>query len=530
MSVVVSNIKTALNQPVEDAITLGRKVLGLSESSIIESHIIKTSLDARRRDNIHFIHSVAYRLSCKEQELVDRLAEKNVTFREETDLTIQLGKKTLKNRPIIAGFGPAGMFAAYLLAQYGYRPLVLERGSDMDSRVEAVNRFWKKGELNPASNVQFGEGGAGTFSDGKLTTRIHDPRCDYVLKKLASLGAPQEICWKAKPHIGTDRLRDVVKNLRSEVIRLGGEVRFGQTLEGITYQSGRLQSISVGGTELPAQVLVLAIGHSARDTFEMLLYQGIAMEAKAFSVGVRIEHLQTEIDRMLYGRLAGHPALPKGEYQLSYRQGERGVYTFCMCPGGLVVPSASEEGTVVTNGMSEYARDRKNANSAVVVSVGPDDFGRLPMDGILFQHQLEQRAFLAGGSNYSAPAQTVGRFLNKQGGVSLGQVQPSYALGISETNFWNLLPTQVNDMLEKGLNQFNRKMCGFAAEDVLLTGVETRTSSPVRIIRNDSFESISVSGIYPCGEGAGYAGGIMSAAVDGIRVAQAIMQRYAPLH
>ena len=349
-----------------------------------------------------------------------------------------------------------------------------------------------------------------------------------MLREFVRFGAPAEILYRAKPHIGTDRLREVVKNLRAEICSLGGEVRFDTALTDLVVTGGRLRGARTSAGEIPADVLLLAAGHSARDTFEMLLRRGFAMEAKPFSVGVRIEHLQAEIDRGLYGEHAGHPALPPGEYQLSHRVGERGVYTFCMCPGGVVVPAASEEGMTVTNGMSYHARDGKNANAAVAVSVTPADYGGGPLGGAAFQRELERRAYAAGGGGYRAPAQDIGHFFAGKAGLDAARVRPTYARGVTPCDFHELLPGFVSSMLETGLRAFGKKLPGFDAPGALLTGVETRTSSPVRILRGEDYQAPGAGGVYPCAEGAGYAGGIMSAAVDGIRAALAVMAEYRP--
>ncbi len=529
MSILIHSISTSIQEDSQEAVKKAISLLGISEDSVQSAHIVKTSLDARKRTDVHFVHSVSVTLESGEQETVNRFSGTQVSLQTEQPLEIVTGSKMLEHRPIIVGFGPAGMFAGLLLARQGYRPLILERGSEIDQRVADVEQFWKTGTLNPQSNVQFGEGGAGTFSDGKLTTRIGDSKCGWILKEFAGFGAPEEILYKAKPHIGTDRLREVVKNIRKEIIALGGEVRFDTMITDLEIKSGKLTAAVTASETIPAEVLILATGHSARDTFEMLLRRGITMEAKPFSVGLRMEHLQAEIDRGLYGELAGHPALPIGEYQLSHRVGERGVYTFCMCPGGVVVPSASEQEMVVTNGMSCYARDGVNANAAVAVSVSPSDFGSSPLDGMQFQRRLERLAWQAGGKSYQAPAQDVGHFLDGKPGLTLGKVRPTYHLGVQPCDFNTMLPDFVAKTLKAGLLSFDRKLNGFAARDTLLTGVETRTSSPVRILRGENMQSLAASGLYPCAEGAGYAGGIISAAVDGIRSAIAVMAEYHPI-
>lgn len=524
MAILVSNITGGLEESPDQILDRGQKALGLPASRIRRRWIAKRSLDARKRDQIIFLYTVGL-----EVEGEDRVAlGPNMKLHRREELLFTPGSAALEARPIIAGFGPGGMFCALALAQMGYRPIVLERGQEVERRTAAVERFFAGGPLLDHSNIQFGEGGAGTFSDGKLTTRIHDPRCSYVLEQLVAFGAPEEILWEARPHIGTDLLRQVVRRLREQVIALGGEVRFETPLEAVQLNQGRLHSVVAGGEELPAQALVLAVGHSARDTFQMLHCLGLPMEVKPFSVGARVEHLQETIDRGLYGSVAGHPALPRGEYQLSHRDGEgRAVYTFCMCPGGVVVPAASAQGTVVTNGMSYHSRDGRNANAALVVSVDHRDFGTNPMDAIAFQEAIERRAYaLTGG--YRAPAQTVGRFLAGKSGLQLGAVQPSYPIGVVPGDLDQLLPPVVTQRMREGLRLFGRRLPGFDAPDGVLTGPETRTSSPIRILRDDLLQSPGARGLYPCGEGAGYAGGIMSAAADGLRVAQQIVGAYAP--
>lgn len=529
MAIIVSGIRVPLEQGESAAIRKAVKKLGVSRGMVKQAYVTKTSLDARRQGNICLVNTVCIELLQGELEAARAASDSSVVYREKTAVEFPVGTQRLEAPVVVSGFGPAGMFCALTLARRGYRPIVLERGADLDRRVQAVEQFWREGVFDPSANVQFGEGGAGTFSDGKLTTRISDPLCGMVMEDLARHGAPEEILKKAKPHIGTDRLREVVKSIRQEILSLGGEVRFFSQLEEIRPGARNLIRLTVNGEEMEAAALVLSVGHSARDTFSMLLERGLALEPKPFSVGARIEHLQREIDRGLYGRHAGHPLLPKGEYQLSHRQEGRGVYTFCMCPGGLVVPSSSSPGTVVTNGMSEYARDKANANAALVVGVSPADFGTKPLDGMRFQQMLEERAFQMGGGNYRAPAVTVGEFLAGKAGLSLGRVEPSYALGVTPADFDQLFPAFVTQLMRTGLQRFGRKLPGFDAADSVLTGPETRTSSPVRILRGEDCQALGMEGIYPCGEGAGYAGGIVSAAVDGIRVARAIIKRYQPM-
>ena len=499
------------------------KKLKLSKSDIKDAFIHKMSVDAR--NGVKFVYSVGVNLADVSKEPIFAGKDKDISVKQKQSLVIEKGEKPLDSRPVICGFGPAGLFCALVLARQGFRPIVLEQGEDVDTRTRTVKNFETAAKLNTQSNIQFGEGGAGTFSDGKLTTRIGDSRCEFVTDTLVEFGAPEEIKHIAKPHIGTDLLVNVIKNIRNEIIRLGGEVRFCTKLTDITVKNGAVYSVETTNGDMETELLVMATGHSARDTFFMLKDKALLMEAKPFSVGVRIESLQTEIDKGLYHSLAGHPALPKGEYQLSHNTKGRGVYTFCMCPGGNVVAAASEENTVVVNGMSLHARDGRNANSAVVVSVTPQDFGGDFTKAIGFQRQLEKKAFEMGGRNYKAPAQTVDNFINGKAGLSINRVTPSYPIGVTECDMADLFPEHITRELKNALPAMNRKLNGFAAADSVLTGVETRTSSPVRILRGENYQS-NIKGIYPCGEGAGYAGGIMSAAVDGVRIAQQICSEY----
>lgn len=483
-------------------------------------HIAKKSIDARKGE-ISFVYTVYAEVAANPAKLNDP------SFRiySEPVPEIRPGCEKMNHRPVIVGFGPAGMFAGLLLAENGYRPVIFERGACVDDRIKAVDRFIREGILDTSTNIQFGAGGAGTFSDGKLTTRINDPLASYVVKKLHEFGAPEDVLYKAKPHIGTDVLREVVKNIDREITRLGGEIRYNSKAERIT--DGCLYS---DGMKTEFDALILAVGHSARDTYSEIISSGMQVEAKAFSVGVRAEHLQSDIDAALFGEHAGDPTLGRGEYALSFRKGDRGVYTFCMCPGGTVVPSASEEGGVVTNGMSTHARDGRNANAAVCVSVLPADFGNDPVKAVGFQRELERAAFRAGGGDYSAPYETVGDFLGTFSGTHYSRIVPTYRDGgVREYDLKKILPDFVSGMLAEGINDFGRKIKGFDSPDAVLTGVETRTSSPLRILRGDDLLAIGRKTIYPCGEGAGYAGGIVSAAVDGLRVASAVISRFSPV-
>lgn len=527
MAIELSGVRTGLQQDQQDAVKKARRILNISPSDVLRADIVKTSLDARRRGNVVFVSTVRFELRDSDQE--KEIAQNtNAVLYRPVELKPRFGKKKWNGRIIIAGFGPAGMMAAHLLARFGYRPLVLERGACMSKRVKEVEHFWKTGSLNAQTNVQFGEGGAGTFSDGKLTTRIHDPLCQYVMQLFLRHGAPETMMRQAKPHIGTDRLRKVVCSIRSEMQQWGAEILFDNCLIDLQIKNGSLRRVSTSQNQtMETPALILAVGHSARDTFFMLQRNGLAIQPKPFSVGMRIEHLQQDVNRGLYGDLANHPMLPQGEYTLSQRVNRRGVYTFCMCPGGVVVPAASEHGGVVTNGMSEYARDGRNANSALVVEVTPNDFGLKPLDGIEFQRKIERAAFAAGGNTYAAPYSTVGAYLKRSRKLFSSRLQPTYARGVVAANLHDLFPDTVNRMLEIGLETFGKRLPGFDADQALLTAPETRTSSPVRILRTQDGLS-SVKGIYPCGEGAGYAGGIMSAAVDGLKMALKVMEEFAP--
>ncbi|MBQ7600042.1 MAG: NAD(P)-binding protein [Clostridia bacterium] len=489
--------------------------------------IAKKSIDARRvngKRNITFVYSV----SAEVEGLPDGFSDPGIKVCADAELKFTMGSARIEQRPVIVGFGPAGMFCAYVLAKYGYEPLVLERGDAIGDRIRKVDRFVKDGILDEQSNVQFGAGGAGTFSDGKLNTRINDPLAGFVLQTLRTFGAPEDILYKAKPHVGTDVLRNVVMNADREITRLGGEIRYRTC---VTHVGNR--SVKCGGSEIPYMALVLAVGHSARDTYGDLMGSGFVIEPKPFSVGVRIEHLQEDIDKSMFGDFAGDRELGHAEYQLSMRKGNRGCYSFCMCPGGVVMPSSSENGEIVTNGMSFRARDGKNANAALCVSVHPDDYGDTPEGAIGFQKRLERAAFTAGGGGFKAPVQTVGDFMrtgNSPPYSGFTKIMPTYRDGSVEiSDLTKLMPDFVTEMLREGIADFGRKIRGFDDPAAPLTGFETRTSSPVRILRNGDCKAVGKTGVYPCGEGAGYAGGIVSAAVDGIRVAMKIMEEYSPV-
>lgn len=531
MPIIVSQIKTTLDEPKEHAVKKACSILKLTDEEIKTARLHKSSVDARHE--ICFVNSVYIELfsSSKEEKLSEKFP--NVRLYTNQKLAFEFGSEKADGDIVVAGFGPAGMFCALTLCEFGYKPIVLERGAAMDERIAAVENYWTGGVIDPMTNVQFGEGGAGTFSDGKLTTRINDPLCTRVLEKFCEFGAPDEILTKAKPHIGTDLLRGIVKRLRSRIIELGGTVRFLSPLEEIKFKNGIINSVSVSGSDIKCAALVLAIGHSAHDTFEMLLKNGITLVPKPFSVGARIEHLQADIDKALYGKYAGHPNLPPAEYALSYRDNakDRAVYTFCMCPGGFVVASASCDGSIVTNGMSNFDRAGKNANSAVLVSVSPSDFGNSPLSGSDFIKKLENKAYEMGaikGKNGSAPAMLTREFIGSRTAFSLGRVIPTYPLGIESADLKTLFPEYINDFLSLGIKRFEHQINGFSDSDSILTAIETRTSSPVRIPRGDTLAALCCSNLYPCGEGAGYAGGIMSAAVDGIKTAVKLMERFSP--
>lgn len=523
----ISNLSVPLGCALEEIKSIAAKRMKIPVQNITTFRIAKRSVDARKKTDVHFVYTLEFELKRPfDGPLPPGVAQ--VAKRPE----ICLPTRQFARRPVVVGSGPAGLFCALQLARSGANPILLERGNPVDERAKDVDSFWKTGQLNPDSNVQFGEGGAGTFSDGKLNTGTKDPRIEKVLFEMVQAGAPEAILWEAKPHIGTDLLRSMVKKLREEIIRLGGEVRFREQMVGFRTKQGKLVNLDIlrkdgSHYELETEDAVLAIGHSARDTFAMLLEQNVAMEAKPFSVGVRIEHLQQWLDKTQYGRSAGHPALGAADYKLAvHLKNGRGVYTFCMCPGGFVVAAASEPGRVVTNGMSFHARDGKNANSALLVGVDAKDFGQGgPLAGVMFQRRLEERAFQLGGGGFRAPAQRVGDFLAGKATKRFGGVTPSYRPGVVPSDLQSCFPQEITDSLRMGILEMDRFLHGFAKEDAVLTGVESRSSSPVRILRSESCQSVSVSGLYPCGEGAGYAGGIVSAAVDGLRCAEAVLKK-----
>ena len=509
------------------------KICRVREEDLKSARILKKSLDARKKQEIVYLISAAVSMdSGKEKRALGSGDSRIVPYAPPAAQEIPVGTEPLSGRVVVVGLGPAGLFSAYMLARYGYRPLVIERGRPVAERVRDVQGFWNGTGLDPESNVMFGEGGAGTFSDGKLTSRSKDARGAEVLKILKEHGAPEEIEYLAKPHIGTDKLRGVVSAMRESIERMGGEVRFSCRLEQILCESGKLTGILTvrnGRTERePCDALVLAIGQGARDTYRMLLGAGVSMQPKPFAVGCRIEHPQEMINRIQFGDPAAAQELGAADYRLTGRSGNRGVYTFCMCPGGHVVGSSSGPEQVVVNGMSDYARDAENANAAIIVQVGPEDFGTEPLSGVLYAEKLERDAFLLGGGDFRAPASRVDDFLSGRKSGPFGSVRPSYRPGVIPADLGMCLPDYVARGIRDGILAFSGQMKGYDLADAVLTAVESRSSSPVRILRNEDGESVSVGGIYPVGEGAGYAGGIVSAAIDGMRASERIIRRYRP--
>ncbi len=529
----ISNLTLPLHDSDIDALAFlknaAAKQLGIAPGQIFSLRLAKKSMDARKKDHIHFLCSVEAEVE-NEAKVLSRCRSANITLVQPYHYSLPVSKP-LEQRPVVVGFGPAGMFAALILAQAGQCPIVLERGSCVEERSKSVQDFWQTGRLDPENNVQFGEGGAGTFSDGKLNTGTKDGRARKVLEELVKAGAPEEILFLSHPHIGTDHLPKTVKGIRETIEQLGGTIHFNTKLTGLQQKDGQVVGVSIttrnGHTDsLETKHVILAIGHSARDTYEMIHSAGLHLEQKPFSIGARMEHPQALINHAQFGRFADSPSLGAAEYRLAvHLPNGRGVYTFCMCPGGTVVAAASEEGMTVTNGMSNFARDGQNANAALLVGISPEDFpGAHPLAGMHLQRKLEQAAFQLAGGGYYAPAQRVEDFLKGCASTHMGDVVPTYARGVTPCDLSGCLPAFAIESMRQGILAMDRKLHGFAYPDAVLTGVETRSSAPVRLLRGQDLQSVSLRGLYPCGEGAGYAGGIVSAAVDGIKCAEGVLQ------
>lgn len=523
----LTNLKLNLDYTEDDLRNLIMFTLKIQADQLVDFTVFKRGIDARKKRNIVLLFTVDVETT-DEQTLLEKF-ERNDSIRKTPDMAYKFVAQAptdLEDRPVVVGFGPCGIFVGLVLAQMGYRPIILDRGKEVRERTKDTFGFWRKKALNTESNVQYGEGGAGTFSDGKLYSQVKDKK-HYgrkVLEEFVAAGAPEEILYVSKPHIGTFKLVTMVEKMRAEIIRLGGEIRFSARVDDVDIEEGKITGLTLAdGERIKSNHIALAIGHSARDTFQMIHDKGVFIEAKPFSVGFRIEHRQSLIDEACWGKNAGHPILGSADYKLVHHcKNGRSVYSFCMCPGGTVVAATSEENRVVTNGMSQYSRNEMNANSAIVVGIDPSDYPGGPLAGIDFQRKLESAAFVLGGENYDAPMQRVGDFLKGSATQETGEVEPSYKPGVKFTDLTSLLPEYCNVALREAIPAFNRKIHGFAMDDATLTAVETRTSSPICIRRDASMQSINTQGLFPAGEGAGYAGGILSAAIDGIKIAEAM--------
>ena len=524
----ITNVKLPLDHTPEQLQAEILSTLKIKAEQLLDFTVFRRGFDARSKHKITLMYTLD--VTTQDNEALLKKHSQNQNIRPTPDMSykyVAQAPKNLTERPVVVGFGPCGIFIGLVLAEMGYKPIILDRGKEVRERTKDTFGFWRNRTLNTESNVQFGEGGAGTFSDGKLWTQINDKK-HYgrkVMQDFVDAGAPAEILYVSKPHIGTFKLVGMVEKMRAKIIELGGEIRFNSRVDDLHIDNGQITGLTLSnGQQIHSKYIALATGHSARDTFEMLHHKGVYIEAKPFSIGFRIEHNQSAIDEVLFGKNAGNPLLGAADYKLVHHcKNGRSVYSFCMCPGGTVVAATSEEKRVVTNGMSQYSRNERNANSAIVVGIDPSDYpSDSPLAGIELQRQLESAAYVLGGENYDAPGQLVGDYLAGKSSAELGKIEPSYKPGVKLTDLTKILPDYCLEAIQEAIPAFNKKISGFALKDAMLTGVETRTSSPVSIKRGDDYQSVNTKGLYPAGEGAGYAGGIMSAAIDGIRVAEAM--------